>query len=118
MNTCPKKFYFLSFGFIVLLGLVLGAGSSNNIKENSKGQNKVPERDINEVMADHVEELIKLPGVVGVYISALDDGTPCIKIMIVEKMNELEQKIPKFLEGHPVLLIETGEIIPLSEKPN
>ncbi len=118
MKTCPKKFYFISFGFLALLGLIMGVGYSNNIKDNSSGQSEMPRRDINEVMEAHVEELMKLPGVVGVYISALDDGTPCIKVMVVEKTTELEQKIPKFLEGHPVLLIATGEIRPLSKKPN
>ena len=70
-------------------------------------------RDIKEVMEAHTEELMAIPGVVGVYIGALDDGTPCIKVMVIEKTPELEQKIPKALEGHPIVIEETGEIRPL-----
>jgi len=74
-------------------------------------------RNINEVMNAHVGDLMALPGVVGVYVSALDDGRPCIKVMVLKTTPELEKKIPHYLEGHPVLIIETGEIKPLSEKP-
>lgn len=73
-------------------------------------------RDINEVMNAHVNELMALPGVVGVFIGALDNGTPCIKVMVVKASPELERKVPRDLEGHPVLIVETGEIKPLSEK--
>lgn len=73
-------------------------------------------RDINEVMEAHVANLMALPGVVGVFIGALDNGTPCIKVMVVKTTPELEKKIPPDLEGHPVLIVETGEIRPLSEK--
>jgi hypothetical protein len=73
-------------------------------------------RDINEVMNAHVNELMALPGVVGVFIGALDNGTPCIKVMVIKASPELDKKIPRDLEGHPVLIVETGEIKPLSEK--
>jgi hypothetical protein len=73
-------------------------------------------RDINDVMKTHVNELMALPGVVGVFIGALDNGTPCIKVMVVKATPELEKKIPRDLEGHPVVIVETGEIRPLSEK--
>ena len=47
----------------------------------------------------------------------LDDGeTPCIKIVVVEKTPELEEKLPKSLDGHPVVVEETGIIRPLSER--
>ena len=75
-------------------------------------------RDINEVMKEHTDELMAIPGVVGVYIAALEDGTPCIKVMVIEKTPELERIIPNVLEGYPVVIVETGEIRPLLEKPN
>ena len=73
-------------------------------------------RDVNEVMEAHVAKLMALPGVVGVFIGTLDNGTPCIKVMVVKVSPELEKQIPRDLEGHPVLIVETGEIRPLSEK--
>jgi len=73
----------------------------------------VPLRDINAVKEDHTKELMAIPGVVGVYVGALENGTPCIGVMVVKKSPELEKKIPKELEGHPVRIDETGVIKPL-----
>ena len=85
------------------------------IAEDSRGQAEMATRDIKEVMEGHTEELMAIPGVVGVYIGALEGGSPCIKVMVIEKTPELERIIPNVLEGYPVLIIETGEIRPLSE---
>ncbi len=76
----------------------------------------MPSRDINEVMQAHTAEMMALPGVVGIYVGETDEGKPCIKVMVVEKTGELEQKIPKTLEGYPVLIDVTGEIKPLPKK--
>jgi hypothetical protein len=35
---------------------------------------------------------------------------------VIQKTPELEQKIPRTLEGYPVVIEETGEIRPLPEK--
>ena len=74
----------------------------------------MPKRPIETVMQDHTRELMSLPGVVGVYQGARDDGTPCIKVMVVQKTAELERRIPGLLEGHPVEIDVTGEIRPMS----
>ena len=49
-----------------------------------------------------------IAGVVGVAIGAVD-GQPVIKL-VIKKTPALEQKIPKMVEGYPVMLEETGEI--------
>jgi hypothetical protein len=49
-----------------------------------------------------------IAGVVGVAIGAVD-GQPVIKL-VIKKTPALEQKIPKMVEGYPVVLEETGEI--------
>jgi len=73
-------------------------------------------RDINEVLADHDDDLLKIPGVVGVYVGVLDDGsTPCLKVMAKKKTAELKDRIPRSLEGYPVLVEETGVIRPLNQ---
>ena len=84
------------------------------VAEDSRGQSEMVMRDINDVMQSHTEELMSIPGVVGVYIGALGDGTPCIKVMVVKKTPELESKIPSVLEGYPLVIVESGEIHPLS----
>ncbi|MCI0513533.1 hypothetical protein L0128_10000 [candidate division KSB1 bacterium] len=69
-----------------------------------------PTRDIKLVMKDHTAEIMALPGVVGIYIGEIENHQPCIKVMVVKKTAELEQKIPKKLEGYPVEIDETGVI--------
>lgn len=76
----------------------------------------MPFRDINEVMQAHTAEMMALSGVVGIYIGETEDGRACIKVMVREKTDELEQKIPKTLEGYPVLIDVTGEIKPMPQK--
>jgi hypothetical protein len=76
----------------------------------------MPTRDIKTVMEAHVNELMAMPGVAGVAIGELDDGTPCILVMVVELTDELEQKIPKSLEGHPVVIEVSGEFKPMHEE--
>ncbi len=117
MAMCPKAL-FIFFASIFLLESFLEPGYPIFNKAHGKEFIVISMRDINEVKEAHVAELMALPGVAGVYVSALDDGTPCIKVMVVKTSAELEKTIPKTLEGHPVLIIETGEIKPLTPKPN
>lgn len=71
-------------------------------------------RDINDVLRAHDRELLAIPGVVGVYVSALEDGkTPCLKVMVVAKSAEVEKAVPKAIERFPVIIEVTGEIKPL-----
>lgn len=70
-------------------------------------------RDISRVMNDHVARLMTIEGVTGVGLGELEDKTPCIIVLIVEKTEELSEKIPSTLEGHPVSLLVSGEIKPM-----
>ena len=101
----------------ILLMALQSAGCSRAPTNQPLTKEDMPLRDINLVLRDHDDELLSIPGVVGVYVGVLEDGkTPCLKVMVIKKTPELEQKIPKSLEGYPVLLDETGVIRPLSEK--
>ncbi|MBU1299905.1 MAG: hypothetical protein KKF20_01250 [Bacteroidetes bacterium] len=57
-----------------------------------------------------------IPGVVGTAIGECDELPcpekfgACIKILVVELTDELEMKLPKNIEGYPVVIEETGEI--------
>jgi hypothetical protein len=74
-------------------------------------------RDVNAVLRDHDDELLAIPGVVGVYVGLLTDGkTPCLKVMVARRTPELKQRIPKLLEGYTVVVEETGVIRPLEDK--
>ncbi len=73
-----------------------------------------PKRDINAVLAAHDKELLAIPDVVGVYVGTLKDGrTLCLKVMFARKNLESERKIPRAIEGYPVVTEVTGEIRPL-----
>ncbi len=74
-----------------------------------------PVKDINKVKDEHSEELMKINGVVGVYVTEMDDKTPCIAVMVVKKSKELELKIPKYIDGYKVIIDETGEIKPMEK---
>jgi len=78
----------------------------------------MPQRDINAVLRAHDKELLVIPGVVGVYVGLLaDQKTPCLKVMVVKKTKDVEQTIPKSLEGYLVELEETGVIRPMEHPP-
>lgn len=80
----------------------------------SQKQSVATLRAINMVLADHDQELLSIPGVVGVYVGLLSDETTlCLKVMLTKKDADLEQRIPKVLEGYSVMTEVTGEIRPL-----
>ena len=75
----------------------------------------MPENDIQQVMADHVDELMSIEGVVGVAIGQLEDGRPCIQILVAHSGDQLTKQIPGELGGFPVIIVESGTIRGLSE---
>ena len=75
----------------------------------------MPTKDINAVMDAHVDELMAIPGVTGVAVGETDDGTPCVLVLILEDQDDIRQRIPASLEGHPVRTLVSGEIRPMSD---
>jgi hypothetical protein len=106
MNPPGIRFAASDLMFLYLFSVKYITGDENAVQ--------MPLRPIKEVFKEHTDELMSLPVVVGLYIGALGDGTPCIKVMVVKKTPELERKIPSMLDGYPVLIVESGEIHPLS----
>jgi hypothetical protein len=97
------KIWWLCVGGIVGLGFVQLMAESPS-----------PRRDINAVLAAHDRQLLDLPAVVGVYVGVLADGkTPCLKVMLARPTPETERKIPRDIEGYPVVIEISGEIRPL-----
>ena len=102
--------------FLVLVAGVWAACGAP-VQDEEAARDSMSRTDINEVLRAHDDELMAIPGVGGLYVGLLDDGeTPCIKIMVVEKTPALEEKLPKSLDGHPVVVEETGVIRPLGER--
>jgi hypothetical protein len=70
---------------------------------------------IEQVQAKYQDRWMRIPGVVGVGIGAAN-RKPMIKVLVVKKTMELEQRIPKEAEGYSVIIEETGEIRALPRK--
>jgi hypothetical protein len=70
---------------------------------------------IDEVLKEHTKSLMSIPGVVGTG-QGLFKGKPCIKVFIIKKTPDLDQKIPKSIEGYRVEIEEIGEIKALPRK--
>jgi len=64
------------------------------------------EKKIEEVLAEYTGELMSLPGVVGTGLG-LCEGTPCIKVFVVDLASEAKKKIPEQLEGYTVKIEQT-----------
>jgi hypothetical protein len=73
------------------------------------------EETIKEVLKKYTKDLMSIPGVVGTG-QGLCEGKPCIKVFVIKKTPDLDQKIPKTLDGYPVVVEETGEIKALPKK--
>lgn len=87
----------------------LVAGCQKNMNHSPS-----PRRDINAVLAAHDQELLAIPGVVGVYVGLRKDGrTQCLKVMLARLTPENQRAIPHALEGYPVVTEVTGAIRPL-----
>jgi hypothetical protein len=95
-----------------LLPALLAGGCGMKDERSAGNEGPRPERDVNQVLEENRERILGLPGVQGVYVSALEDGSPCIKVAVSEFTPELEESLPTRLEGHPVVVVETGPIEP------
>jgi hypothetical protein len=100
------------YGWAVIISLAVlvpcaGCGKSPG---DERGARIVQGKDIQKVMDAHVKELMAIPGVVGVAIGALDDGKPCILVLVVKRTPETLALIPRMIEGYPVKVDESGEI--------
>ena len=66
-------------------------------------------RSIFELLKVYTDEWMKIPGVVGTG-EGLHRGKPCILILVQKNTQELMRKIPKLVDGYPVIIQETGEV--------
>ena len=76
---------------------------ARDIVEGQQRQECVAAEAIENVLNQHSDELMSLPGVVGTAIGECE-GKPCIKVLVVKETPELVNKIPRTLEGYPVVI--------------
>ncbi len=89
---------------MTVAGLVNGySAASREVAQTMSGKT------IEETLKAHTDGLMAISGVVGVGQGLLDN-TPCIKVFVRENTPELQRQIPKVLDGHPVVIEQTGPI--------
>ena len=113
--TCGRAFLFRA-ARVTTVGWVAAVVVCALPLETMSETSPKPRRDINAVLADHDDRLLKIAGVVGVYVALMEDGkTPCLKVMLAKANAATERAIPKTIEGYPVVTEVTGELRPLGE---
>ncbi len=83
--------------------------SAKPVVAGEQWEDRTAEKTVEAVLNQHRYWLMSVPGVVG---TAIGDcaGKPCIKVLVIEKTEELVGKVPRSLEGYPVIIEESGEI--------
>ena len=104
----------MTFASISIIICTILACSSKIVVDHQGGKG-MPAKPIQQVLSQHTDELMSIPGVIGT-AQGLRDNKPCIMVLVIKKTPELNQKIPNVLEGYPVVVEETGEIRALPEK--
>jgi hypothetical protein len=97
--------------FVFSLGAILSCSIGTFANEAGKDRGEgteVTKKPIEQVLKEHTDQLMSIRGVVGTG-QGLCSGEPCIKVFVSKKTLELEQEIPKNLEGYPVVIQETGK---------
>ena len=75
----------------------------------------MPEKSVEQVLAEHTDEWMVIPGIEGTAIG-LFEGKPCIKIFLSKKAEDMRGMIPSTIEGYPVIIEETGTFRALHEQ--
>jgi hypothetical protein len=84
-------------------------GSLEISNEFNGEEKEMTVKTIVEVLKEHTEELMSIPGVVGIG-KGLCNGKPCIKVLVTEPTLEMVQKMPDNIQGYQVMIEDTGEI--------
>lgn len=94
---------------------VFAVSCSDKSGNQQQGEQTMPQRQLAIVLQEHTDELMAMPGVVGT-AEGLCEDKPCIKVYVAALTPELEQKIPKNIEGYAVEIEATGEFDALPVK--
>jgi len=99
-------------GFVTVISLLFLLNTTAACSQQGVNQPKeisMPEKPIEEVLKEHTNDLMSLPGVVGT-AQGLCSGKPCIKVLVAKKTSDLLKQIPATLKGYTVEIQVTGEI--------
>ncbi|HWR83343.1 MAG TPA: hypothetical protein VN285_08570 [Candidatus Deferrimicrobium sp.] len=105
------------FALLFGVGVVIVACAVTSCADKRETQKDptVARKTIEQVLADHTEHWMAIPGVEGTGIGECD-GAPCIVVMASRPASELEGKIPAQVEGYNVRIEITGEFKALDKE--
>ena len=95
---------------ILVIMVVASAGIFGCAERHGRDSEQVQgmsQKTIEQVQEEHTDEWMSIAGVEGTAIG-LYEGKPCIKVFSSVSAEQLEGKIPSSVEGHPVIIEETG----------
>jgi hypothetical protein len=87
--------------------LLFLSGCGPDDAEVEKGQPEMLSKSIEEVLQAHTHEWMEISGVVGTGIGECV-GKPCIRVFVVEKTDEITDKIPSTIDGYTVDIVVSG----------
>jgi hypothetical protein len=100
-----RKRLFFALTLIALSTLLISACV------HRKPERRAPDmqtKSVEQVFNAHLDALLSTPGVVGAGIAKLD-SKPCIVVMVHETTPDLENHVPKELEGYAVIIEMVGD---------
>ena len=97
----------LGLAFVLWLAATMIARGGQGVA-HGQGEQPMPSKSLEEVLQEHTNGLMAMPGVVGT-AQGLCNGEPCIRVFTVESSDELLRQIAQEIEGYPVEVQETGE---------
>ena len=92
----------------VTIVTVLCVGCAHGSKPLAE-KNEVPSKTIRQVLEEHTDEWMSIPGVVGTAIGK-HRGKPCIRVLVDKRTKELASRIPREIDGFAVTITESGEL--------
>jgi hypothetical protein len=111
MNCFRNTIKLLVFSIYFLSIIIsINCNGRNGIKNE---ESTFVKSDINLVKDKYVDDLMKVNGVVGVYVGETEQKQQCITVMVIEETEVIKKEIPKELDGYPVIIEVTGEIKPM-----
>jgi hypothetical protein len=103
-----KMIITVAIGIVAMQPTVVLTDSSCADADESKEESDVAERrTIEQVQEACTDEWMTIPGVEGTGIG-LCGGKPCIKVYASKPAEDLQEKIPKTVDGYSITVEETG----------
>jgi hypothetical protein len=92
-------------GAIVFTASCVSARFSATMAEEGLMTRRTPQQ----ILAEHNEEWMSVPGVVGTAIGE-HQGGPAMVVLVVEQTERINKAIPSEVDGFPVLIKESGQL--------